>query len=727
MRTKTALSRAWYFWPVLIFRVSFAVIQRLLILFLLMGVGFFAITINDQGQDMLRTFQTRSIFSGFGYLIWFYCYLIVWASLLWYAARLLLSAANFRKLVERPQPLHALPQHDGVSIPVPASLMLYIKDVDYERAVNWVQAWLPRVLLLAPYLIFFLGHQAILEPGSRIYPFNFYLALLLGVVHLLIQVFRVPLADRMQHWWRKERKRSVVHARFVVEPSETVIGSIRRARVKTYTWMMLVVTLTMIFHVVVLMRTTPGFAGKPGLVIITALSVFTFVAILVHLVSNRLRFPIFTLALGSAFLVFGRWNNNHHIQVIDRSEAGFISDSVRVMDTVYADRWLDHFLIASDTIQRDTIYMIAAEGGGIRNCYWTYRVLHEMQQRIPRFQERTFAATGVSGGSIGIGFYYNYLRLAPALSDSAQYLSRICGADYLTGVTYGLLFPDLLQRFIPVAIPSWDRARYLINDFDRAFTAQLMLARKDAGLPHDTSMYLSQNYLAPWYSPRATDSSYRTPVLLFNTVVNDIGVKGVFSPFKLSPLFYPDVVDLLGMFQVDVPMKEAMGSSARFPLLTPPGLIRSRKERAAMHQVSISDGGIFENTGIQTMQSTARMLQSRLDKRGAKNIHIALVYIGTGVNDINQQATVRDYIAPAGTTGFGLSFLDGMLNSLFRWIRGVYLTRSNAGFEWPVTKYGLDVRPDNKNKYLLPLGWYLSDSSRAEIERQAWIRVKQVR
>lgn len=717
-------SKAWYYWPVLVFRVTFAVVQRLLILFLLIGVGFFAITINDQGQDMLRTFQTRSVFSGFGYLIWFYVYLVVWASTLWYAARLLLSAANLRKLVESPRLLHAIPQHDGVSIAVPEGYQVYEKDRQYERAVNWAQAWIPRVLLLAPYLIFFLGHQAILEPGSRLFPFNFYLALILGALHLLLQVYRVPLADWFHRRFSSSQQRTVPHARFLVDPSNTMMESITRARVKSYTWFMVFVTASMILHMVALMRTTPGFDGKPGLVIITALAVFTFAAILIHFISNRLRFPIFTLILGAAFLLFGRWNNNHHIQLLDTNQAGFIPDSLRLPDTAFADRWLDQFDASLDSTKRDTIFLVAAEGGGIRNCYWTYRVLHEMSLRIPRFHERTFAATGVSGGSIGIGFYYNYLRLAPAQLATEKYLSRICGADYLTGITYGLLFPDLLQRFLPVAIPAWDRARYLTNDFDRAFTTQLNQARVDAGVPVENEGYLSRNFLEPWYANGKTEKPLRSPALLFNTVVNELGTKGIFSPFKLSPQYFPDVVDLLGECQVSVPMKEAMGSSARFPLLTPPGLIESRKANARLSQLSISDGGIFENTGIQTMQSTAHLLRARLVQRKLTQIHIALLYIGTGVSDINKQAVVRDQVKPSGTMGFGLSFLNGMLNSLFRWIRSVYLAPTKQGIEWPVEKYGLDVRPDNKNKYLLPLGWYLSDSSRAEIERQAWIRVR---
>jgi hypothetical protein len=263
-----------------------------------------------------------------------------------------------------------------------------------------------------------------------------------------------------------------------------------------------------------------------------------------------------------------------------------------------------------------------------------------------------------------------------------------------------------------------------VNDFERAFAGQVAAAQQAAGLPNVSSSHLSGNYLSAWYGTSPTVNNTRTPALLFNTVVNDLGAKGVFSPFKLSATYYPDVVDLLDVFQLSVPMKEAMGSSARFPLLTPPGLIRSRKANPTIHQASISDGGIFENTGIQTMQSTAQLLRDRLNQRGLSRVQIELVYIGTGVNDINQQAMVRDVIPRAGTRGFGLSFVDGMLNSLFRWIRSVYLAPNRLAMDGKVVKYGLDVRPNNKQKYLLPLGWYLSDSSRAEIERQAWIRVQ---
>lgn len=52
-----------------------------------------------------------------------------------------------------------------------------------------------------------------------------------------------------------------------------------------------------------------------------------------------------------------------------------------------------------------------------------------------------------------------------------------------------------------------------------------------------------------------------------------MGIKAVYAPYRLSDTYYTNAMDLLYETHCLVPMKEAMVSSARFPVLTAPGLI----------------------------------------------------------------------------------------------------------------------------------------------------------
>jgi hypothetical protein len=152
-------------------------------------------------------------------------------------------------------------------------------------------------------------------------------------------------------------------------------------------------------------------------------------------------------------------------------------------DTAYFNYWLDkkreNGILNPSAKNIDTIYLVAAEGGGIRNCYWTFRVLSLLQDLNPRFYDRTFAVTGVSGGSIGLGFYYNYKyffdstgMLGTGREQYDEKLDSVCSSDYLSAVTYAFMFPDFAQRFIPSRIDRWDRSKYLANSFDDAFSRQ---------------------------------------------------------------------------------------------------------------------------------------------------------------------------------------------------------------------------------------------------------------
>jgi hypothetical protein len=99
-------------------------------------------------------------------------------------------------------------------------------------------------------------------------------------------------------------------------------------------------------------------------------------------------------------------------------------------------------------------------------------------------------------------------------------------------------------------------------------------------------------------------------------------------------------MDILYETNRPVPMKEAMVSSARFPILTAPGLlwydtINKKGNPVPVKLGHISDGGGYENTAIQTAAQTSLLLQSAIDSMKLRDkVKIKIIYIGTGTSSI---------------------------------------------------------------------------------------------
>ena len=121
------------------------------------------------------------------------------------------------------------------------------------------------------------------------------------------------------------------------------------------------------------------------------------------------------------------------------------------------------------------VVLVAASGGGISAAYWTATVLGDLADASPRFAGQVFALSGVSGGALGLLTYAGRserLRGGAACRDPAgppgavplhglrACLQLALGGDFLGPALGAMLYPDLLQRFLP-AILFADRAAAL--------------------------------------------------------------------------------------------------------------------------------------------------------------------------------------------------------------------------------------------------------------------------
>jgi hypothetical protein len=710
-----------FYWVILGIRAILFPLAKIPFVLIIILLGFYALYINDQGQDLMATFTAKNILTS-RYLFLFEVFLIFWAIAIWNVSRILLTAANLKKLVEKQIPDKRLKEEKIEGLVTKNNWIVASIDPNYRKALELMIKWTPRFLALSPYLIFIVAQYKQYGTYSISYYRNIYIIAIVAVLHFIYMTFRIQI-------WSKITNSPVSdNDRYSLEEQRGFINILKKGGVLINTVLTIIMTAIMFGYALWAANLTPSIDGKPGLILLTGFTVYTLAGLILNLIINRLKVPVFLLLIIFAFFVALKRNNNHTIQTLHSpKDTQLLKTRNKSTDSAYAEYWIrkkiaDHTI---DTTKEQNIFIVAAEGGGSRNCYWTYAVLNELQKINPTFYDHTFAATGVSGGSIGLGFYYNYkyylANYLHANGEAPEFTSKIdsiCSSDYLSRVTYGFMFPDLVQRFIPFRIDSWDRSKFLANSFDDGFSCRLS----------DSNMhFLSNNFLSMWSDPA---TAYRYPVLLFNSIFNEDGIKAVYSPYRLSDTYYTGVMDLLSEMNRNVPMKEAMLSSARFPVLMAPGLIWRdslyKKDKGdSVRMGHLSDGGGFENTGIQTAQQTALLLKDAIKGvvkgAGQKKLHVRIISIGTGPGSITRENCIPGkallHTSSIGNT-YEVAWLNGGLNTIFGWINGSHnmIVRLNPDLD--VLKFGLSIEMDS-NTHRLPLGWYLSDTSRNIILEQA--------
>jgi hypothetical protein len=231
--------------------------------------------------------------------------------------------------------------------------------------------------------------------------------------------------------------------------------------------------------------------------------------------------------------------------------------------------------------------IVATAGGGIRAAYWTGTVLGALHDAIaPALPRRLFAVSGVSGGSVGATMYRALVALPPAQFASAcpkgmaECAQRVLSHDFLGPVSAALLYPDLLQRFVPFPVLP-GRGAALEESFETAF-------REETRVDQLESTLAALSAPQPW------------PALFLNATWVGNGRRIVASNLRYGggpeELVFERSNDQLARIGRDLRLSTAAHNSARFPAISPPGMWKRDGEIVGRLQ----DGGLFENYGAET-------------------------------------------------------------------------------------------------------------------------------
>ncbi len=358
------------------------------------------------------------------------------------------------------------------------------------------------------------------------------------------------------------------------------------------------------------------------------------------------------------------------------------------------------------------VVLVASGGGGISAAYWTATVLGDLADASPGFAGRVFAMSGVSGGALGLLTYAAAREGKPECRNPAAppgavrpdgfraCLQLALGGDFLGPALGAMLYPDLLQRFLPVPVFA-DRAAALEGAWEARWRAVFDDGR------------LAGPFLDLWQDGRPW------PALLLNGTSASGGGRLIASNLRLKAAHVGgDGSDLLALLGGDLPASAAAGSSARFPYIGPLGTFRTVSGAAQ----AVADGGYFENLGASTLLELLDALDGVARRHGRPVRFIVLQIVNDPDAGSDAAGGAPSHQAPYETPWSLLPRgLTGPATVLLRTreARGVSasetLARRVVALGGAYVPVRLGRSPTGRTA---PLGWSLSAVARAVIDGQ---------
>jgi hypothetical protein len=463
--------------------------------------------------------------------------------------------------------------------------------------------------------------------------------------------------------------------------------------------------------------------GAPAILML-ALGLIAVVGSAFVYMANHYDVPVLVMLLLWVMLI-SPFNDNHAVRatadmpshgVLTRASAPPVASlprsplADRTLEQYFAEWWTE---LSAQTSGDGPVpvVLVAAEGGGIRAAYWSASVLAKLEddtaaQPVP-FSRHVFAISGVSGGALGGATFAAIVARRAQTADTSgrtrvTEVGDVLGRDFLSPALATMLFPDLLQRFIPVPLFN-DRAIAIEKSWERGWA-----------LAHpDDATRLRHSFHDLWGK-----NPHAVPLLFLNSTVVETGQRALIHPLgaypegQVGPL--GDTLDVSRILGTELPLSTAAHLSARFTYVSPAGLIDThRSDRSRW--IRLVDGGYFDNSGTATLQEIARAIRrarARLPQ-GQRPMRVIVLHIP------NEPPNAP---VPRGSLLNGRELLSESLSP----VRALLAARgAHARQSVEFMKNGAD---DNHLSFVaatlyrtqsdLPLGWVLSKHVQGQISDQ---------
>lgn len=569
--------------------------------------------------------------------------------------------------------------------------------------VNKLRAWVPRLLGVLPGAMLTLQFLRIGDHA---------LALACAALTLAIGVFIVKRRD----WFSSHF--------IALDPG--VPGAVRFVSLQRRTVMTVRIAISLTFALLFAVWWRPvqvsAFVTAPSLLCFALASWILFGDLVLTYFFKQARLPSMAAAPLLLFVVCSLWNDNHAVDLSGDTRA----PAPRRDIGHHLNAWLAARVDSGELIpgRGFPVFLVAAEGGGIRAAYWAGSVMAKLQDESDaRFGRHLFAVSGVSGGSLAGGVFAalmadardGALARAPCARGAAgamyqQCVRAVLRRDYLSPTAGYLLYPDMLQRFLPFAVPAFDRARAMEQSWQHGWHAATGSAR------------MAQRFDQLWQG----DARLDVPSLLLNATLVDGGNRVITSDLAIDGRF-PDAYDafdpLLDLQRMR--LATAIHNSARFSYVSPAGTVRGCRDGARMAPCldgrarfdwgRVIDGGYFENSGVESVRDllfAMRPVLAQWEARGFRIDPLVLVISNS-----------PGALAPSGKQDPQRARLDQtFLSELLAPPLGLFNTgQARATFAVTAQRRDMEaILPADPDRFIwfgmqsdsyTPLGWALSERS----------------
>ncbi len=570
------------------------------------------------------------------------------------------------------------------------------------------QTWVPRLLgLAAPLMVAFdilsLNHGELpLEGDERDTALWWALGFAaLGLVLLAFYVLRGTLIDRLNLAGDAPRRvrgadgsLAPVHVRLdEATPTVTrlvIVWSIAASGV-----------VALLFHLFPI--TLPRVVGAAAVGALALASINLFGSFALTYAPLRLALPpLWLWVVLVAGIALAPFNDNHVVHPA-RDATGLAASAEPAPDALRA--------LAARLPADGVPIFIASEGGGIRAAYWTAAVLDALDAIDPALKQRYVVLSGVSGGSLGVAAWLATHRAdfcGPAAGASGQTSGTAVGlrsagapalrassalaADFVAPAVAGMLYGDLLQRFLPVAIGPLDRSRAIEGAWQRGFA-----------------------HLNEQPFEHTLDALYRgcpaLPQLVLNSTRVETGERVVLSRLPSDTSLFVNTFDAMqpGSAARSQSLAGLVHHSARFPLVSPAGTVEIANARGSVPpSFRLVDGGYFDNSGVQ---SAVDLMQALPTVAGVKPFKPILLVIRNEHEPLDQQA-------PHSGGASKLFPESGSIALALLNVRGSHAVTARGVARRLLKEDLIDL--DMPARYAeAPLGWALSAAARAKLDAGA--------
>ena len=491
----------------------------------------------------------------------------------------------------------------------------------------------------------------------------------------------------------------------------------------------------------------PLLAQTIGVVAIFAMFLIVLVVVLsnLFLLGDRLGFPlIWMLLIATVVLSASEINDNHRVPIVQHKRGPASGhDLGRSFSDWYRSRNdREHFNGKSEPYP---VFIVAAAGGGAYSAHYTATFLARMQDSCPNFAQHLFAISGVSGGSIGASLFAGLSKLkarnqeyvgcnfAPLDRYFEKRTQKFFEQDFLSPVIAAALFPDLVQRFLPIPIGPFDRSRALDASLEAAWADMIEDAAKEDPAVKEVASPFKSPFLDLWDPQRGDET---VPALILNATEVANGYRIVMSPIptgvvenkqwsKISRLHPLLPHDKDASTEPDIKLSTAAGISARFPWVLPAATIETAPDK----KMRLVDGGYVESSGVDSASQLIKALKAAVDRTrdtpnaiNAKFYLIVLMgYEGTAVEDGSfggPPLPLRTLINTWQTRA-EIAFLGAFVDACPEIATCIGKAAAETSYqralvELPVIPVFLNLRD-----FRIPLTWQLTQASRAIISLHA--------